>query len=96
MEAETALSKFKGEEAVRVEREVRRMVSGASPTLKDVGLEGGVRAVTVRQVPLMLMLSPRWASVRMEAQSPIVREVPLPPPGVSSRCERERTAGLGG
>ena len=95
MEAETARSRFRGEDVVRVERDVRRSVSGERPTLNDVGEEGGSRAVMVRQVPLILMLSPRWASVRMEAQEPIVREVPPPPPWVSSRWERERTAGLG-
>ena len=38
----------------------------------------------VRHVPLTLMLSPRWASVRISAQSVIVKEVPPPPLLVSS------------
>ena len=41
----------------------------------------------------MLMLSPRWASVRMSAQSDIVSEVPPPPAAVSSCCSRRVTAG---
>ena len=93
VEADTARSRFTGEEVVRVDREVRRRVSGDRPTLKDMGDEGGFRAVMVRQVPLILILSPRWASERISVQSPIVREVPPPPPSVSSRCSRARMAG---
>ena len=44
-------------------------------------------------VPLMLMLSPRWASERMSAQSLIVREVPPPPEEVASCVSRAETAG---
>ena len=57
--------------------------------------EVDVKEVMVRQVPLMLMLSPRWASVRIEAQLEMVREVPLPPAVVVSRGWRAVTAGLG-
>ena len=39
----------------------------------------------------MLMLSPRWASVRTSAQLEIVRDVP--PPSESSWWERVVTAG---
>ena len=49
--AETARSRFSGEECVRDERLVRRRVSGDMPTLKEVGALGGSRAVIVRQVP---------------------------------------------
>lgn len=66
---------------------MRRSVSGEMPTTKEVV----VKEVMVRQVPLMLMLSPRWASVRMEAQLEIVREVPA----VASWGSRTVTAGLG-
>ena len=44
-------------------------------------------------VPFMLMLSPRWASVRISAQSEIVSEVPPPPAAVSSCFSRRVTAG---
>ncbi len=44
-------------------------------------------------VPLMLILSPRWASVRISAQSPMVREVPPPPAEESSCFSRVVTAG---
>ena len=80
MLALTARSRFTLEDVVREPRFVRRRVSGEMPTTKEVG----VKEVTVRQVPLMLMLSPRWASSRMEAQE-MVREVP-PPPAVLSSC----------
>lgn len=39
------------------------------------------------------MLSPKWASVRISAQSEIVREVPPPPAAVSSCFSRRVTAG---
>ena len=45
----------------------------------------GVKDVMVRQVPFMLMLSPSWASVRMEAHSVMVAV--LLPEGVVSRVE---------
>jgi hypothetical protein len=51
---------------------VRRRVSGLTPTTK----ESDVKEVTVRQVPFMLMLSPRWQSVRISAAEEMVREVP--------------------
>lgn len=51
---------------------MRRRVSGATPTTKVES----VKAVTVRQVPLMLMESPSWQSVRMSAAPEMVREVP--------------------
>ena len=44
-------------------------------------------------VPFMLMLSPKWASVRISAQSEIVSEVPPPPAAVSSCFSRWVTAG---
>ena len=44
----------------------------------------------VRQVPLTLMESPRWASLRIGVQFEIVREVPLPPVEEGSRdCKLE-------
>ena len=68
---------------------MRRRVSGETPTLNsDV-----VKEVMVRQVPFVLILSPKWASVRMSAQSEIVREVPPPPAAVSSWASRAVTAG---
>ena len=47
VEAETARSRFTGEEGERAPRFVRRRVSGDTPTLKEVG----VKEVRVRQVP---------------------------------------------
>jgi len=44
-------------------------------------------------IPLILILSPKCASERISGQSVIVREVPLPPPSVSSNCSRAETAG---
>ena len=43
--------------------------------------------------PFMLILSPKWASVRMSAQSEIVSEVPPPPAAESSCFSRRVTAG---
>lgn len=43
---------------------MRRRVSGLRVTAKEVGVGSGRRAVMVRQVPLMAMESPRWASAR--------------------------------
>ena len=68
---------------------MRRSVSGETPTLKSSLLN----SVMVRQVPLMLMLSPRCASVRIEAQEEMVREVPLPPLEESSCWMSWETAG---
>ncbi len=45
--------------------------------------------------PLMEMLSPIWASVKMSAASETVREVPPPPELVVSRASRAETAMLG-
>jgi hypothetical protein len=70
---------------------VRRNVSGATPTLKLAPSN----SVTVRHVPLTLMLSPRWQSPRMAAQSLMVREVPPPPLVDSSRLCSAETAGGG-
>lgn len=44
-------------------------------------------------LPFTLMLSPRCASVRISAQSEIVREVPPPPLALVSRGSRDVTAG---
>lgn len=44
-------------------------------------------------VPFILMLSPKWASVRISAQSEIVSEVPPPPAAESSCFSRRVTAG---
>lgn len=90
MLALTARSRFTREEVDRLPRFVRRRVSGEMPTVKEVG----VKEVMVRQVPLMLMLSPRWASSRMEGQE-MVRDVPPPPAEVSSWGWREVTAVVG-
>lgn len=51
---------------------MRRRVSGATPTVKVLG----VKEVTVRQVPFMEIESPRLQSVRMGAALEIVRVVP--------------------
>lgn len=53
-------------------RFVRRRVSGATPTTK----ESLSNAVTVRQVPLTDMESPRWQSPRISDAEEMVREVP--------------------
>lgn len=60
---------------------MRRSVSGDTPTVKVVG----VKAVMVRQVPLMEMESPRWASSRRKVGVVIVRVVPVS--GEGSRAE---------
>ena len=51
---------------------MRRRVSGATPTVKD----DSVKEVTVRQVPLTLMLSPRRQSLRISEALEMVRVVP--------------------
>ena len=71
MLALTARSKFTPEDFVKEPRFVRLSVSGDMPTTKEVESKD----VTVRQVPLMEMLSPRCASERTVAQE-MVREVP--------------------
>ena len=83
----TARSKFTFEPSFRLPRFVRRSVSGETPTLNWEG----VKDVMVRHVPFMLMLSPKWASLRISAQLEIVRDVP--PPSVSSSWARVVTAG---
>jgi hypothetical protein len=72
--AETARSRLTGEFLVKEPRLVRRSVSGETPTVKVP--EDGEKEVMVRQVPFMLMLSPRWASVRISLAEEMVREVP--------------------
>lgn len=42
----------------------------------------------------MLILSPRWASLRISAQFDIVKEVPPPPADESSRFSKEVMAGF--
>lgn len=89
MVAETARSRFTFELCAKLPKLVRRRVSGETPTLNSVD----VKDVIVRHVPLILMLSPRWASVRISSQSEMVREVPPPPDEVSSWDSRAVTAG---
>ncbi len=111
MEAETERSRFTLLPWFREPRLVRRSVSGETPTLKygdeeEVEVEAGEglleleleleNSVMVRHVPFTLMLSPREASVRIEAQSEMVIEVPLPPEEVESREERFVTAEIVG
>ena len=72
MLAETARSRLTLLPCLRDPRFVRRNVSGATPTLKeDLSNE-----VTVRHVPLTLILSPRLQSPRMSEALEIVRVVP--------------------
>jgi hypothetical protein len=47
----------------------------------------------VDPVPFTLMLSPRWASVRISSQLVMVNEVPPPPLAEVSRGSSEETAG---
>ena len=56
-------------------------------------LRDGANTRHERYLPLMLILSPSFASVRISAQSEIIREVPPPPLDVSSCFSREETAG---
>jgi hypothetical protein len=51
---------------------VRRSVSGETPTTNKFLSKD----VTVKQVPLMLMLSPRWQSPRISEAEDIVSDVP--------------------
>lgn len=51
---------------------MRRSVSGDTPTTND----SLSKEVTVRQVPLMLMLSPRWQSPRISPAEDMVSDVP--------------------
>lgn len=51
---------------------MRRSVSGATPTVK----EDCSKDVTVRQVPLTLMLSPRWQSPKISEALEMVMFVP--------------------
>lgn len=72
MLAETARSKLTLLFSLSDPKFVRRSVSGATPTLKeDLSNE-----VTVKHVPLILMLSPRWQSPRISEALEIVRVVP--------------------
>ena len=74
---------------------MRRSVSGEMPTTKATCFsEAGSKDVMVRQVPLMLILSPSLASSRISAQSEMVREVPPPPAEVSSWGWRAETTEL--
>ena len=92
VDAVTDLSRLTLLPSFKLPRFVRRSVSGATPNLKDVESKD----VMVRQVPFMHIESPRAASVRMEAQSETVREVPLPPDWEGSSCWRAVTAEMGG
>lgn len=56
---------------------MRRRVSGAAETVKVVADVGGEKEVTVRQVPLMEIESPRATSLRMEAQFVMWRVLPV-------------------
>lgn len=75
---------------------LRRSVSA----IRVFGIErsrmGRKRSLVDREwsgVPFILMLSPKWASVRISAQSEIVSEVPPPPAAESSCFSRRVTAG---
>lgn len=87
---ETARSRLTWLFCFREPRFVRRRVSGATPTLKeDLSNE-----MTVRQVPFMLILSPRWQSSRISDALEMVRFVPPSSPfGFSSettvKCQRD-------
>lgn len=65
---------------------MRRRVSGATPTVK----EDSPWEVTVKQVPLTLMLSPRWQSPRISDALEMVRVVP---PSSAWGLSSETTAG---
>ena len=69
---------------------MRRSVSGAVETVKCVGAFWGVKDVTVKQVPLTEIESPSPTSVRIGAQSLIVKVVP-----VVGECVIEDIAGGG-
>lgn len=84
---DTARSRLTASPAARAPRFVRRRVSGATPTTKVEA----VKEVTVRQVPLMLMESPSWQSVRMSAAPEMVRVVPVE----ASGGVREETTAVG-
>lgn len=71
--ADTARSRLTRDPLVSEPRFVRRRVSGATPTTN----ESVSNEVTVRQVPLTLMLSPRWQSARISAAEEMVSEVPF-------------------
>ena len=60
----------------------------------EVGMKGVIRRGDRESgAPFILMLSPKWASVRISAQSEIVSEVPPPPAAESSCFSRRVTAG---
>jgi hypothetical protein len=70
--ADTARSRLTLLCSFKEPRFVRRSVSGETPTTK----ESLSKEVTVKQVPLMLMLSPKWQSPRISEAEDIVRDVP--------------------
>ena len=75
---------------------ISRRFSGRS--ILGLKVEVGMKGVTRRGdresgAPFILMLSPKWASVRISAQSEIVSEVPPPPAAESSCFSRRVTAG---
>lgn len=86
--ADTALSRLTFEPSDRSPRFVRRSVSGATPTL-NVLLSN---SVTVRHVPLTLMLSPSWQSSKIASAPEIVSDVPPPPLAVVSSWSSLETA----
>jgi hypothetical protein len=87
--ADTARSRFTLLPAFNEPRFVRRSVSGETPTTKEPA--EAEKDVTVRQVPFMLMLSPRWQSLRIEAAEVMVRDVP---PVSSWGLSSETAAGM--
>lgn len=91
VDADTALSKFTFDPSTKLPRFVLRNVSGETPTLN----EDLSNSVTVRQVPLIEILSPSAASSRMVSHSEMVSEVPPPPEVVESREVRFVTASPG-
>jgi hypothetical protein len=70
--ADTARSRLTLPCCFKEPRFVRRSVSGETPTTN----ESLSKDVTVRQVPLTLMLSPKWQSPRISDAEDIVRDVP--------------------
>ena len=67
---------------------------GQGRKLSEDDGEGDGQGVALELViPFMLMLSPKWASARISAQSEMVSEVPPPPAALSSCFSRRVTAG---
>jgi hypothetical protein len=81
---DTARSRLTESPCASEPRFVRRRVSGATPTVKVES----VKAVTVRQVPLTLMESPSWQSMRTGAALEMTRVVP---PDASEGLREETT-----